>query len=292
MQLAVHFWDYSLPGGPEAFPDLLVRTARTAEAVGFSNFTVMDHWFQMEAYGRTSEDPMLEGYTTLGFVAGQTERLRLGLMVTGVTYRHPGLLAKIVATLDVLSRGRAMLGIGAAWYEREHLGLGVPYPPTRERFERLEETLQICAQMWSDNNGPYEGRYYQLRETIGNPRPIQQPGPPVLIGGGGEQRTLRLVAQYANACNLFYGGDTDAVLHKLEVLKRHCDEVGRDYDAIEKTIMVSLDPFGDPDTFLRDMEVLAGAGVAKAWLLSFTGDPVGLVEQAGEQFVERLAQLG
>ena len=162
----------------------------------------MDHWFQMEQMAPAT-DPMLEGYTSLGFVAGHTETMTLGLLVTGVTYRHPGLLAKIVATLDVLSGGRAQLGIGAAWYEREHRGLGVPYPPVAERFERLEETLQICRQMWSDDDGPFEGRHYQLAETICSPRPISQPHPPILIGGSGERKTLRLVARYADACNLF-----------------------------------------------------------------------------------------
>ena len=146
---------------------------------------------------------MLEGYTSLGFLAGQTSTMTLGLLVTGVTYRHPGLLAKIVTTLDVLSGGRAQLGIGAAWYEREHRGLGVPFPPVAERFERLEETLQICLQMWSDDDGPYEGRHYQLAETICSPRPISSPRPRILIGGSGERKTLRLVARYADACNLF-----------------------------------------------------------------------------------------
>jgi F420-dependent oxidoreductase-like protein len=162
----------------------------------------MDHWFQMEAFA-TSQDPMLEGYTSLGFLAGQTRVMKLSLLVTGVTYRHPGLLAKIVTTLDILSGGRAQLGIGAAWYEREHKGLGVPFPPLSERFERLEEVLQICLQMWSDDDGPYQGRYYELAETICSPRPIQKPRPRILVGGSGERKTLRLVAQYADACNLF-----------------------------------------------------------------------------------------
>ena len=162
----------------------------------------MDHFFQMD-WMAPAEDPMLEGYTALGFVAGRTERLRLRLLVTGVTYRHPGLLAKTVTTLDVVSGGRAELGIGAAWYEREHRGLGVPFPPIAERFERLEEAIQICLQMWSDDNGPYEGKHYQLAETLCRPMPVSSPRPRILIGGGGERKTLRLVAQYADACNLF-----------------------------------------------------------------------------------------
>jgi F420-dependent oxidoreductase-like protein len=189
----------------------------------------MDHGFQMESLA-TAQDPMLEGYTALGFVAGLTDRIELGLLVTGVTYRHPGLLAKTVTTLDRLSRGRAMLGIGAAWYEREHLGLGVPFPSTSARFEMLEETLQICGQMWSSSNGPFEGRHFRLAETVCVPPPYQGTGrlggPPVLIGGSGERKTLRLVAQYADACNLF-GSTAEEVRHKLDVLRRHCDDVGR-----------------------------------------------------------------
>src|SRR6201991_3957700 len=171
MKLGVHCSNLSWPGGAEALGPTLAGVARAADEGGFSTLTMMDHYFQMEQLGGPPE-PMLEGYTSLGFLAGQTSRIELGLLVTGVTYRHPGLLAKIVTPLDVLSGGRAMLGIGAAWYEREHLGLGVPFPPVSERFERLEEALQICEQMWSDNDGPYDGKYYHLAETICSPRPI------------------------------------------------------------------------------------------------------------------------
>ena len=203
MQVGVHFMNFTLPGGPAGLRSAVGDTAVAAEEAGCTVFTAMDHWFQMEHFA-DAHDPMLEGYSVLSFVAAKTERLRLGLLVTGVTYRHPGLLAKTVTTLDVLSGGRAMLGIGAAWYEREHLALGVPYPPVAERFERLEETLQICEQMWSDDEGPYNGKYYQLAETICVPRPLQTPRPPILFGGGGEKKTLRLVAQYADACNLYF----------------------------------------------------------------------------------------
>ncbi len=177
MRAGIHFVNFTLPGEPATLGPTLATTARIAEESGVSVFTLMDHWFQMEMMA-TSEDPMLEGYTSLGFLAGQTSTMTLGLLVTGVTYRHPGLLAKIVTTLDVLSGGRAQLGIGAAWYEREHRGLGVPFPALSERFERLEETLQICLQMWSDNVGPFEGRHYQLAETICSPPPISAPRPP------------------------------------------------------------------------------------------------------------------
>src|SRR5438045_56836 len=216
MKLGLHYWNYSTPADPAAIAPTLAETARIAEQAGLSSFTVMDHYFQMDGYG-AADEPMLEGYTTLGYVAAKTERMTLGLMVTGVMYRYPGLLAKIVTTLDVLSGGRARLGIGASWYEREQLGLGVPVVPVGERFERLEETLQICLQMWSDDNGPYVGRHYQLAETLCVPAPISSTRPRIVIGGGGERKTLRLVARYADACNLYDRG-VDVVAHKLGVL--------------------------------------------------------------------------
>jgi F420-dependent oxidoreductase-like protein len=260
MKLGIHFANFTLPGGPEALNSTLSTTAEAAEQGGCSTFTLMDHWFQMEQFA-TAQDPMLEGYTSLGFLAGRTERMTLGLLVTGVTYRHPGLLAKIVTTLDVLSGGRAQLGVGAAWYEREHRGLGVEFPPLRERFERLEEALQICHQMWSDDDGPYAGRYYELAETICSPPPIQKPRPRILVGGSGERKTLRLVAQYADACNLF-AQDPAVVAHKLEVLARHCDSVGRDPATVQKTILaVGANPVDDVDGFISGMEYYAGLGV-------------------------------
>jgi len=208
-------------------------------------------------------DPMLEGYTTLGFLAAHTSTARLGLLVTGVTYRYPGLLAKIVATLDTLSGGRAQLGIGAAWYEREHLGLGVPYPPVAERFERLEETIQICLQMWNpDNNGAFKGRHYELAETLCSPLPISSPRPPIMIGGSGERKTLRLVAQYADACNIITASTAD-LAHKLDVLRRHCDAIGRDEATIRKTALyrgAALEK-GDVDALMADMSEYARLGV-------------------------------
>ena len=212
-------------------------------------------------------------------------------MVTGITYRHPGLLAKIVTTLDVLSGGRAMLGVGAAWYEREHRALGVPYPPVAERFERLEETIQICEQMWSDNDGPYEGKYYQLAETICVPQPLQSPRPPILIGGGGEKKTLRLVAKYADACNLF-GSSVADVSHKLDVLRAHCDAEGRDYDAIQKTIIGRVDPEGDVSGFLKDMEEYAKLGIDLVEVAPAMPDPARFVTLLGEKVVRPLAEIG
>jgi F420-dependent oxidoreductase-like protein len=289
MKLAIHFPNFTLPGQPETLGPVLAATARAAEDGGCSTFTVMDHWFQMEQLA-TAQDPMLEGYTTLGFLAGQTERIVLGLLVTGVTYRHPGLLAKTVTTLDVLSGGRAQLGIGAAWYEREHLGLGVPFPPVAERFERLEETLQICLQMWSDDDGPFEGGHYRLAETICSPLPIQRPRPPILIGGSGEQKTLRLVARYADACNLF-GAEPAEVAHKLEVLARHCDAESRDPSDIERTVIHSSDPLEDVDDFLSTMEQYAALGIGQVWVSPLGPDPAGWVARMGDQVVPRLAQV-
>jgi F420-dependent oxidoreductase-like protein len=290
MQMGIHFMNFTLPGGTEGIAPALAATARAADEGGLSTFTLMDHWFQIGVIGEAHE-PMLEGYTSLGFVAGQTERLTLGLLVTGVTYRHPGLLAKIVTTLDVLSGGRAMLGLGAAWFEREHRALGVPYPPLGERFERLEETLQICRQMWSDNDGPYEGTHYQLAETLCSPQPIQRPGPKILIGGGGEKKTLRLVAKYGDACNLFASSPAE-VQHKLDVLARHCENEGTDYGAIRKTILGGGDPVGDPDGFVANMAEYAKLGIDLVEFGPRMPDPVAAVTQIGESIVPRLAQLG
>lgn len=195
---------------------------------------VMDHFFQIQNLG-PAEHEMLEGWSALAFAAGVTNRIRLGTMVTGVTYRYPGILAKTATTLDVLSHGRAYLGIGAAWNEEEHIGLGVPFPPRAERFERLEETLQIVLQMWSGNDKPFEGKHYQLGRLLNSPQAVQRPHPPILIGGVGEQKTLRMVAQYADACNLFVRIGDDELRRKLDVLRGHCERLGRPYDDIEKT---------------------------------------------------------
>jgi F420-dependent oxidoreductase-like protein len=289
MKLGIHFVNFNLGEGATSLAPTLSATARAAEEAGCSTFSMMDHWFQMEQFA-TSQDPMLEGYTSLGFLAGQTQKMTLGLLVTGVTYRHPGLLAKIVTTLDVLSEGRAQLGIGAAWYEREHRGLGVPFPPVSERFERLEETLQICHQMWSDDDGPYEGRHYRLAETICSPGPICRPRPKILVGGSGERKTLRLVARYADACNLF-APDPEVVAHKLEVLARHCDAEGRDPADIEKTILGFADPLEDVDGFISSMAEYAGLGIELVELMPMGPDPAGWVAQLGERVVPKLAEL-
>ena len=289
MDLGVHYASFSHPGGQAAIGPRLAATARAAEALGCTDFTVMDHWFQME-WMLSASDPMLEGYTTLGFVAGQTERITLGLLVTGVTYRRPGLLAKTVTTLDVLSGGRARLGLGAAWYERENLGLGVPFPPLAERFERLEETLQICLQMWSDDDGPYDGRHYRLAETLCVPGPVQRPRPRIMLGGGGERRTLRLVARYADASNL-YALPPDDLRHKLAVLDRHCETEGRDPAEIERTVVASGVHEIEVDDFLRRMEAYAALGVTKVFVTPRGPDPVVWVERFAGAVLPRLREL-
>jgi F420-dependent oxidoreductase-like protein len=240
MKLGIHVSDFTWPGGSKSMRDDLIQIAQTADRVGFDRMSVMDHVWQIVVNGPPEHD-MLEAYTALGFLAARTERIDLMTLVTGVVYRDPGLLAKAVTTLDVLSGGRAWLGIGAAWNEEEARGLGLFFPPTAERFERLEETLQICLQMWSGSEAPYNGKHYQLARTLNVPQAIRSPHPPILIGGGGERKTLRFVAKYAQACNLFPGPD---IAHKLDVLREHCDREGRDYDEIQKTAGFRFDVEG------------------------------------------------
>lgn len=287
MKLGVHIVNFDMRGGAEAIGPTLARVGEAVEEAGIANLSVMDHYFQMEMAGGP-QNPMLEGYTTLGFMAAATSTVELQLLVTGVTYRHPGLLAKIVTTLDVLSGGRAVLGIGAAWYEREHLGLGVPFPALSERFERLEETLQIVLQMWSDDEGPFVGQHYSLHETINVPRPIARPHPPIMIGGTGEKKTLRLVAQYADACNLFAGPEAGpAVIRaKLDVLEEHCRELGTDCAQIRKTILWTggLNPDGDgANEFVELMRAYADVGIEAVHVMPFTDDPLSFVRGLGDR---------
>jgi F420-dependent oxidoreductase-like protein len=237
VKLGLHISNFTFPAGPSALSDDVTRIAQAGEAAGFDRVSVMDHVWQIAVIG-PPEHEMLEAYTTLGYLAACTSRVKLLTLVTGVVYRSPGLLAKLVTTLDVLSGGRAMLGVGAAWNEEEAAGLGLDFPPLAERFERLEEALQICLQMWSGNEDAFDGPHYHLRRTLNSPQAISMPHPPILIGGSGERKTLLLVAKYAQACNLFPGPDLQ---HKLDVLRRHCDEVGRDYDEIEKTVLFNFD---------------------------------------------------
>ena len=240
MKLGLNIPDFTWPGGQATLGSTLAQIARTADQAGFQSISVMDHFWQIGRNGPPEHD-MLEGYTALAFMAGLTSRVTLGTMVTGVVYRHPGVLAKTVTALDVLSGGRAWLGIGAAWNEAESRGLGIPFPPIAERFERLEETLQICLQMWEGKRGsekPFNGKHYQLERPLNVPQTVSRPRPRILIGGMGERKTLRLVAQYADACNLF---PTPELPHKLEVLREHCKTLGRNYDEIEKTAVFTFD---------------------------------------------------
>lgn len=289
MELTVHYIDF-LPGAPERLAPTLAKAAVAAEEAGATMFTLADHFFQMEAMGR-AQDPFLEVYTTLGYLAGQTRTIALAPLVTGVTYRHPGLLAKTATTVDVLSGGRLVFGIGAAWYEREHLALGVPYPPVADRFEMLEETLQICQQMWSDDDGPYEGKHYRLAETICEPQPIRRP--PILIGGLGEKKTLRLVAQYADVWNATASG-VEELAHKIEVLHRHCETVGRDPAEIRLTAALFNNPFDGVDAYLATAESYAKLGVDQinAGPVPFEPDPVGFIKRLGDEVIPRLADIG
>ncbi len=239
MRVGLQVPNFTLPSGPAHLGDAFSAIAQQAERAGFYSLWVMDHFFQIQTMGQPEQE-MLEGWSALAFAAGRTNHIRLGTLVTGVTYRYPGLLVKTATTLDVLSQGRAYFGVGAAWNEQEHKGLGVPFPPTTERFERLEEMLQIALQMWSGEDKPFNGKHYQLERPLNSPNSIQRPHPPIMVGGGGEQKTLRMVAQYADACNLFARIGDDALRHKLDVLRGHCETAGRPYDAIEKTTLSNL----------------------------------------------------
>ena len=293
MKLGLQIPYFTWPGGPPDVARKLGEIVRSAEAAGYDSIWVMDHHFQIPMVGPAEMD-MLEAYTTLGFIAGQTSRVGLGTMITGVTYRHPGILIKEVTTLDVLSGGRAWLGVGAAWFEREHLGLGVPFPPLKERFERLEEALQIANQMWSDdNNGPYEGKHYRLAETINVPQALQKPRPRIMIGGGGEKKTLRLVAKYADACNI-PGMDPGAVQHKLDILRQHCEREGRNYDDIEKTVITVMNVGRDGSQageLVEQLGLLREAG-AQAALGALIGvENITPIEAMGKHVIPRAARL-
>ena len=254
MELGLHIADFTWNGGVSALGQTLARHARNAEAAGITRITVMDHFWQIRGVG-PAEHEMLEAYTALGFLAAHTEKALLHTLVTGVIYREPGLLAKQISTLDVLSGGRAGLGIGAAWNAEESEGLGFAFPPTAERFERLEETIQICLQVWSDSEAPFDGKHYHLGRTLNSPQNLQRPRPRVMIGGAGEKKTLRLVAQYADACNISASSEAG---RKLDVLRQHCEAVGRDYGQIEKTTMIIIDP-----STTREDVVRAAAGARK-----------------------------
>src|SRR3954447_6698115 len=259
MQLGVHVSKFTWSEGPSKIAEDLKRVAQTADEAGFAKLSVMDHVWQIGHIGPPELD-MLEAYTTLGYLAANTSRINLLAWVTAVVYREPGLVAKQVTTLDVLSGRRAWLGIGAAWNVDEARGLGLFFPSTAERFERLEETLQICLQMWSDSDAPHEGKHYHLGRTLNVPQALSKPHPSIVIGGGGEKKTLRLVAKYADACNLFPGPHLQ---HKLDVLQEPCEHEGRDYDTIEKTVLQNFDlgPDGENvDSILESLRTMADLG--------------------------------
>ncbi len=236
MKIGLQIPSFNWPDGTAEIGPRLAEIGRTADEVGFDSLWVMDHFFQIQHIGKP-EEPMLEGYSALSFLAGVTTRVTLGTLVTGVIYRNPGILAKTVTTLDVLSGGRAWLGIGAAWNEEESKGLGIPFPPLKVRFEQLEEALQIVLQMWRGDESPYTGTHYQMERPINSPQPVRTPRPPIMIGGIGEQKTLRMVAQYADACNLFSRLGDDVLRHKIGVLKGHCENLGRPFEEIEITTL-------------------------------------------------------
>jgi F420-dependent oxidoreductase-like protein len=254
MKVGLHISDFTWDGGAAELRFRLADIAQRAEQAGVDRISVMDHVWQIGHIG-PPEHEMLEAYTALGWLAAKTERVKLLTMVTAVVYREPGLLAKAMSTLDVLSGGRSILGIGAAWNEDEARGLGLPFPPTAERFERLEEALRICLQMWSGDEGPFDGKHYHLARTLDSPQPLSRPHPPILIGGSGEKKTLRLVAQYADSCNIF-AHDPDVAAHKLDVLREHCADVGRNYDEIEKTAQTSFNLGENGENVARTIENL------------------------------------
>lgn len=266
MGLQIPHFHHGLESPAEITP-WLRNIAQTADAVGFDSIWVMDHFFQLGGRDWLSpvEAAMLEGYSTVSYIAGITERIRVGVLVTGVMYRHPGILIKTVTTLDVLSGGRANFGIGAGWYEKESRGLGAPFPPRKERYEQLEETLQIAKKMWSGDFSPYNGKHYQLEYPLNSPQPLTKPHPPIMIGGTGEKKTLRLVAQYADACNIggLYYLSIEKIVHLLDILKGHCDTVGRSYDAIERTVLDTFDMSGGVTArdIVERCKVMADAGI-------------------------------
>ena len=288
MKLGLQVSNFTWPDAPEGIGPTFARVARDADDAGMASLWVMDHFFQISMVGPPEND-MLEGYTALAYAAGATKQITLGTLVTGVTYRHPGLLIKTVTSLDVLSSGRAWLGVGAAWNDEEHRGLGVPYPGTSERFERLEETLRLAHQMWSDDDSAFEGEHYQLERPLNRPQAVSTPHPRILIGGGGEKKTLRMVAQYADACNIFDMGP-DAVKAKYDVIRGHCAAVGRDYADIEKTVLTRMDfanesddqmvdRFGALGAIGTDHVILGNAGVAGFEKPGYLDRVPGLVKQ-------------
>jgi F420-dependent oxidoreductase-like protein len=293
MRIGLRLPSFTWPGGAPEIGSRLTDIARTADDAGFYSLWVMDHFFQIEFNG-PPDNPMLEAYTTLGYLAGKTQHVKLGTLVTGVIYHYPGLLVKTVTTLDVISGGRAYFGVGAAWFEREAVGLGVPFPSTRERFEQLEETLQIARQMWAGKVVGYNGKHFHLEETINSPQAISKPHPPIIIGGMGEEKTLRQVAQYADGCNLFAHAGLNVVRHKLDVLKRHCDALGRPYEEIERTALTRFELAPGRTTVsdaMQSLRALAEAGIQHAILDLTNVQDITPIETVGREIIPAVADL-
>ena len=293
MKMGLQIASFTWPGGAEQIGRNLALIGPAAEASGFSSLWVMDHFFQIEMIGKP-EEPMLEGYSALNFLAAQTDSIRLGVLVTGVIYRHPGILLKTITTLDVLSGGRTYFGVGAGWYEREAVALGVPFAPLKERFERLEETLQIALQMWSGKSAPYNGKHYRLAETLCSPLPITKPHPPIMIGGVGEKKTLPLVAKYADACNLYAFEDVAVLRRKLDVLRGYCDAIGRPFDDIERTAIGAIDLRPGAMSTRAAIEYcrkISGSGIQHL-IVSMTGDDqLKALEVMGKEIIPAVAEF-
>lgn len=294
MKLGLQVVRFDWPGSPENTGAKLAEIGQAAEAAGFDSLWVMDHYYQIAPRLGSADSPMLEGYSALHFLAGQTARIKLGTLVSGVIYREPAFLVKQASTLDVLSGGRACFGIGAAWYEAEAVGMGFRFPPTRERFERLEEALQIAKQMWADDRRPYRGKHYQLEAPINSPQPLQRPHPPILIGGSGERKTLRLVAQYGDACNLFARMGDQELARKLDVLRGHCDRLGRDYAQIEKTASSTINMAPgetSPGGLIDRCRALAGLGFQHLILSLVNVQEIEPIELIGREVLPEVRPL-
>lgn len=291
MKIGLQIADFTWTGGPEAIGPTLTELADAAEAYGFDAMAVADHVWQNPYLGGV-ELPQLECFMTLGHLAARTQKVRLLPLVLAASYRPAGIIAKGITTLDVISGGRAMLGIGAGYYEAEATGLGLPFPPVADRFALLEETLQACLQMWEGPLGseqPYHGTHVQMERTLNVPQSLSRPHPPILIGGSGERKTLRLVAEYANACNLY---PTPDLPHKLDVLRRYCDELGRDYTAIEKTCAYHFKPTSEgrvPGDLVAELARLAGQGIETVFGIVYGPDPVRTVELVGKEVLPAFA---
>jgi F420-dependent oxidoreductase-like protein len=290
MKIGIQINRFTWPGAPESIAETLAKIVVAADKNGFSSAWVMDHFFQIHYVGK-SEEPMLEAYTTLGYIAGLTKHIKLGTMVTGVIYRNPSLLIKAVTTLDVLSKGRAYLGIGAAWNEEESAALGFEFPPLKERFEQLEDALQLAHQMWKGDEKPFKGKHHTSPRPMNSPQALSKPHPPILIGGGGEKKTLKFVAQYADACNLFAREGNDVLIHKLNVLKEHCKEVGRDYNEIEKTVLDFWPPDSTAQEFIDHCKELKKLGINHI-IMSFPNvETITPIEKMGKEIIPAVSKL-